>query len=76
MAVALYARVSTDDKHQDPETQLNALRNFCESAGIEIYREYIDHARAKDWKRRNAWKELQKDARQRRFKGCSSRSRT
>ncbi|MFA7218200.1 MAG: recombinase family protein, partial [Dehalococcoidales bacterium] len=68
MSVALYARVSTDDKNQNPETQLYALRNYCSSAGLEIYREYVDYARAKDWKRRKSWTELQKDARQRKFK--------
>jgi DNA invertase Pin-like site-specific DNA recombinase len=68
MSVSLYARVSTDDKNQYPETQLYALKNFCQVAGLEIYREYVDHARAKDWKRRRSWSELQKDARQRKFK--------
>ncbi len=33
MKVALYARVSTDDKGQDPETQLLSLREFCEREG-------------------------------------------
>ena len=68
MAVALYARVSTDDKNQNPETQLYALRNYCQAAGLEIYQEYVDYARAKDWKRRRSWVELQRDARQRKFK--------
>ena len=68
MAVALYARVSTDDKNQNPETQLYALKNYCQAAGLEIYQEYVDYARAKDWKRRKSWAELQKDARQRKFK--------
>jgi len=68
MAVALYARVSTDDKNQNPETQLYALKNYCQAAGLEIYQEYVDYARAKDWKRRRSWVELQRDARQRKFK--------
>ncbi|MBA7559154.1 hypothetical protein ES708_00768 [subsurface metagenome] len=68
MKVALYARVSTDDKEQNPETQLFALRNFCQDAGWEIYQEYIDYARAKDYKHRKAWQQLQKDARQHKFK--------
>ena len=29
MRVTLYARVSTSDKDQDPETQLLALRDYC-----------------------------------------------
>jgi DNA invertase Pin-like site-specific DNA recombinase len=68
MKVALYARVSTDDKEQNPETQLFALRTFCQDAGWEIYQEYIDYARAKDYKHREAWQQLQKDARQHKFK--------
>lgn len=68
MKVALYARVSTDDKEQNPETQLLALRNFCQDAGWEVYREYVDYARAKDYKHREAWQQLQKDARQHKFK--------
>jgi DNA invertase Pin-like site-specific DNA recombinase len=29
MRVAIYARVSTSDRDQDPETQLIPLREFC-----------------------------------------------
>jgi len=68
MKVALYARVSTDDKEQNPETQLYALRQFCADAGWEVYQEYVDQASAKDYRHRTAWQALQKDARQRRFK--------
>jgi len=68
LKVALYARVSTDDKEQNPETQLYALRNFCKDAGWEIHQEYVDRARAKDYKHREAWQQLQKDARQHKFK--------
>jgi DNA invertase Pin-like site-specific DNA recombinase len=42
--VALYARVSTVDKGQDPETQLIALREYAERRGFEIVGEYIDYA--------------------------------
>jgi DNA invertase Pin-like site-specific DNA recombinase len=42
MRIAIYARVSTDDKGQDPENQLRQLREWCASAGHEIAREYID----------------------------------
>lgn len=68
MKVALYARVSTDDKHQDPETQMFALREFCQKAEWEIAGEYVDRARAKDYTARKQWQQLQKDARQRKFK--------
>src|SRR6266700_6233315 len=42
--VALYARVSTKDKGQDTENQLRELREYCQHAGCEIVREYIDQA--------------------------------
>lgn len=67
MKVAIYARVSTDDKQQDPDTQLYALRDFCSRFGYEVYREYVDKARAKDFKHRTSWAELLKDGRQRHF---------
>src|SRR5262245_25925962 len=43
MRVAIYARVSTDDKGQDPENQLRQLRAWCANVGNEIVREYVDH---------------------------------
>ncbi len=42
--VAIYARVSTVDKGQDPETQLIALRDYIEHRGFQIVGEYIDYA--------------------------------
>ena len=42
--VALYARVSTLDKGQDPETQLLALREYAERRGFRLVGEYVDHA--------------------------------
>lgn len=67
MKAALYARVSTYEKHQDPETQLHALREYCNNAGLEIFREYVDYARARHWIGRKSWAALQKDARLRKF---------
>jgi DNA invertase Pin-like site-specific DNA recombinase len=43
MRIAIYARVSTDDKGQDPENQLRQLRAWCANAGHDIVREYVDH---------------------------------
>ncbi len=40
--VALYARVSTLDKGQDPETQLRPLREYADRRGFLIEGEYID----------------------------------
>jgi len=41
--IAIYARVSTDDKGQDPENQLRQLRQWCANAGHELVHEYVDH---------------------------------
>jgi DNA invertase Pin-like site-specific DNA recombinase len=41
--VAIYARVSTDDKGQDPENQLRQLREWCERMCYRIVREYVEH---------------------------------
>jgi DNA invertase Pin-like site-specific DNA recombinase len=43
MHVAIYARVSTDDKGQDPENQLRQLRQWCEHMGYPVVREYVEH---------------------------------
>src|SRR5215471_6869703 len=42
MRVAIYARVSTEDKGQDPENQLRDLRAWCSNSGHDIVGEYID----------------------------------
>jgi DNA invertase Pin-like site-specific DNA recombinase len=42
MRVAIYARVSTDDKGQDPENQLGELRDWVINSGHTISREYVD----------------------------------
>ena len=42
--VALYARVSTLDKGQDPETQLMQLREYAKNRNFEIIGEFIDYA--------------------------------
>ena len=36
MRVAIYARVSTEDKGQDPENQLRDLRAWCANSGHEL----------------------------------------
>ena len=43
MRIAIYTRVSTNDKGQDPENQLLELRAWCANAGHEIVHEYVDH---------------------------------
>ncbi len=39
--VAIYARVSTLDKGQDPETQLLQLREYAGRRGFDIAGEYV-----------------------------------
>ena len=68
MKVAIYARVSTADKDQDPETQLIHLRDYCRAQDWEVYREYIDTASALNVAHRTSWRELMDDAAKRRFK--------
>src|SRR5919106_6504097 len=67
MKVALYARVSTSDKDQNPETQLIPLRDFCIAQGWELFREYVDRAPASDLTHRIRWRQLLDDAAKRRF---------
>jgi len=40
--VALYARVSTDDKGQNPEVQLEPLRAYAKLRGLTVVAEYVD----------------------------------
>ena len=41
---AIYARVSTIDRGQDPETQLRQLREYADRRGFAVLEEYVDHA--------------------------------
>jgi DNA invertase Pin-like site-specific DNA recombinase len=63
---ALYARVSTDDKGQDPLNQLLQLREFATRQGWEIVKEYTDEASAKNGERKG-FKALFADAAKHRF---------
>jgi DNA invertase Pin-like site-specific DNA recombinase len=68
MRAAIYARVSTDDKGQDPETQLRELRAWCAAAGHEIVAEYVDHESGKNGtKKRKRFADLFEDASRRKF---------
>ena len=60
--IAIYARVSTSDKDQNPDTQLLPLRDFCAARGLQIFREYVDQASANDLGHRTAWRDLLDDA--------------
>ena len=47
-----YARVSTDDKNQEPETQLLQLREYSQRQGWDVFDEFQDYAPAGDQLRR------------------------
>lgn len=66
--VALYARVSTRDKDQDPEVQLARLRDYCKHKGWQITEEYVDYASAVDLRGRRRWRDLLDDVASRRVK--------
>lgn len=68
MRLALYARVSTRDKDQDPATQLYRLRRvIAQHDDWVVAGEYVDHASASDLRGRVAWRRLLDDAVKRRF---------
>lgn len=56
--VGLYARVSTPDKDQNPETQLLALREFVEAQNWSVAGEFVDQAPATDLRARTAWRKM------------------
>lgn len=66
MKTALYARVSTRDKDQDPEVQLVKLRDFAARHGWVVRDEYTDFATGRDGNRPGLKKLLQ-DARAGKF---------
>jgi len=67
MKTALYARVSTSDKGQDPEMQLRELREYCERRGWTISAEYVDVGVSGAKDSRPQLNKLMADAKQRRF---------
>ncbi|MCL5012882.1 MAG: recombinase family protein [Firmicutes bacterium] len=68
MRIALYARVSTRDKDQNPDTQLLRLRNFVTAhPEWHVTKEYVDTASANDILHRTAWRQLLNDAAKRKF---------
>ncbi len=65
--VALYARVSTKNNGQDPETQLLALREYAKARQLEVFSEYVDIGISGSKDSRPALNRLMADARKRRF---------
>jgi len=68
MRIAIYARVSTEDKGQDPENQLRDLRGWCANCGHELVGEYVDRVSGrKGMAVRKQFAALFEDASKRRF---------
>jgi len=68
MRVAIYARVSTDDKGQDPENQLGELRAWVTNSGHKISQEYVDcESGRKGTEKRKQFAALFDDAAKRKF---------
>src|ERR1700690_779434 len=66
--VAIYARVSSEERGQDPENQLAQLRAWCAAAEHTIIGEYVDHASgAKGARQRLQFAAMFDDAHRRRF---------
>ena len=74
MKVALYARVSLDERDeskrqfQDTENQLKPLRDFCKSFDWEVHEEYIDKMSGAN-PARPRFRNMMSDAMQRKFSG-------
>src|SRR5215469_3544088 len=64
--IAIYARVSTKDKGQDPENQLRQLGEFTQAQAWTVVNEYVDHVSGKTSDRAH-FKKLFQDASRRQF---------
>jgi len=64
---AIYARVSTKNNGQNPETQLVALRGYVQNRGWEITAECVDHGISGSKDSRPQLDRLMKDARARKL---------
>lgn len=69
MKVAIYARVSTDDKGQDVENQLSVLRDWAKNLGYDEVIEYKDIGISGANSNRPDFIKMRMDARQNKFKG-------
>jgi DNA invertase Pin-like site-specific DNA recombinase len=67
LRVALYARVSTLNHHQDPEMQLAELREYAARRGWIITAEYVDRGVSGSKERRPQLDRLMADGKARRF---------
>lgn len=66
MRIGIYARVSTSNKNQDTENQLQLLREYCKNMGYIIYNEYVDE-KSGGTDNRPAFQEMFNDASMKKF---------
>lgn len=69
MKIALYTRVSTTGKGQDPQVQARELREYAARRGWQIIQEYTDNGVSGAKESRPALDRLMQDARRRKFDG-------
>jgi DNA invertase Pin-like site-specific DNA recombinase len=74
--VALYARVSTADKGQDPRFQTLELQEYCQRRGWSVAGEYVDVGISGTKEKRPELDRLMADAHRRRFEPSSVGSLT
>jgi DNA invertase Pin-like site-specific DNA recombinase len=67
MKVAAYARVSTNNHHQDPEVQLRDMRELCQRKGWELLEPYVDKGISGTKSSRPELNRLMADAEQKKF---------
>jgi DNA invertase Pin-like site-specific DNA recombinase len=67
MRAALYVRVSTKDKQQDPTNQLLPLREKAKERKWNIVEEYIEHESAAGKKKRRIFPQMMQDAKDGKF---------
>jgi DNA invertase Pin-like site-specific DNA recombinase len=67
LKAALYARVSRNNGHQDPEVQLREMREYCKSRGWWAYAEYVDTGVSGSKESRPQLNQLMADAAIRKF---------
>jgi DNA invertase Pin-like site-specific DNA recombinase len=67
MRAALYARVSTADKGQDPTLQTSELESYCSARGLIVEGEYVDAGVSGSKESRPQLNRLMSDARRRKF---------
>lgn len=67
MRVALYLRVSTSDKGQNPENQLRQLRDYYQAQKWELVKEYVDYDSGSKSRDGQQFNRMREDARRRHF---------